>query len=137
MTIIRTIHNLAQAMDAAFKIEFEAVGCKTTPRQYEVLRAINECDEPSQTQIVAVTGIDRSTLADILLKLEGRELITRRRKKEDARANILTTTLAGREIVEIGKQIEVRISELVPPQDALAIQRALVNIIQQEAKNAA
>ncbi len=40
----------------------------------------------SQTDIVNLTGIDRSTLADIVRRLVKKGLLQRRRTKQDARA---------------------------------------------------
>ena len=47
-----------------------------------------------------VTGVDRSTLADIVRRLVKRRLISRKRTKEDARAYALTLTDAGRRAIQ-------------------------------------
>ena len=49
----------------------------------------------TQTDLVERTGIDRSTLADIVARLLGRGLIQRRRAKEDARAYAIKLTAQG------------------------------------------
>lgn len=74
-----------------------AVGdSELTPRQVQVLAAIEAHEGVSQTDIVNATGIDRSTLADIMRRLLKRGLILRRRTQEDARAYAVKLTDAGR-----------------------------------------
>src|SRR6185295_5322106 len=57
-----------------------------TLRQFAVLAAI--ADEPglSQSALVRVTGIDRSTLADMMSRMEERGLVVRTASATDARA---------------------------------------------------
>ena len=50
-----------------------------TARQVQVLAAIEANEGASQTAIVNLTGIDRSTLADIMRRLSKHKLIARRR----------------------------------------------------------
>ena len=66
-----------------------------TPRQYAVLTTIAEEEGLTQTELVARTGIDRSTLADIVARLIGRGLIQRRRAKNDARAYAIKLSAQG------------------------------------------
>ena len=66
-----------------------------TPRQYAMLTTIAEEEGLTQTELVARTGIDRSTLADIVARLIGRGLIQRRRAKGDARAYAIKLTAQG------------------------------------------
>ncbi len=67
-----------------------------TARQFVVLAAIDGLDKPSQTSLCAVSGIDRSTLADIVRRLELRGLIHRERTKSDARMYAVSVTEDGR-----------------------------------------
>ena len=66
-----------------------------TPRQYAVLTTIAEEEGLTQTELVVRTGIDRSTLADIVARLIGRGLIQRRRAKADGRAYAIKLTAQG------------------------------------------
>ena len=82
----------------------DAIGdSEMTARQVQVLQAIEENEGLSQTKIVNLTGIDRSTLADIIRRLSKRKLIERRRTKEDARAYAVKLTDAGRRELASGK----------------------------------
>lgn len=71
-------------------------GGDLTPRQFIVLVAVNEAEGLSQTDLVNRTGIDRSTLADMVARMIDRGLLMRKRTKEDARANSVRLTAAGR-----------------------------------------
>ena len=57
-----------------------------TPRQLAVLVTVAQNEGLSQTGLVDRTGIDRSTLADIVRRMQRKGLLQRRRTKEDARA---------------------------------------------------
>jgi len=72
-------------------------GRDITPRQYAVMAAISRNKLPSQTDLVGMTGVDRSTLADIVRRLVQRRLVHRRRAKNDARAYQLSLTARGEE----------------------------------------
>lgn len=67
-----------------------------TPRQFIVLFAVNEEEGLSQTDLVNRTGIDRSTLADMISRMIKNGLLARKRTAEDARANAVRLTAAGR-----------------------------------------
>ena len=64
-----------------------------------ILKAIAANEGASQTAIVDLTGVDRSTLADVVKRLLQRRLLARKRSKADARAYQLTLTDDGRTAV--------------------------------------
>jgi len=66
-----------------------------TPRQYAILLAIEENEGISQTGLVEKTGIDRSTLADIVRRMIEKGLVQRQRTTEDARAYAVRLTRKG------------------------------------------
>ena len=70
-----------------------------TARQLVILKAIAANEGASQTAIVNLTGVDRSTLADVVKRLLQRRLLARKRSKADARAYQLTLTDDGRTAV--------------------------------------
>lgn len=95
MKLLQTAHRVAQIADEAF--ERAILGqSNITARQAVVLAAINGNPEGSQTSIVETTGIDRSTLSDIVRRLETAGLTTRTRSPQDARAYQLSLTRKGR-----------------------------------------
>lgn len=66
-----------------------------TPRQFAVLLAVSNEEGLTQTELVDRTGIDRSTLADIVARLLSRGLIQRRRAKDDGRAYAIRLSAQG------------------------------------------
>jgi len=66
-----------------------------TPRQFAILDAIKDNPGISQTGLVSITGIDRSTLADIVRRLLERDMVQRERTEKDARAYSVKLTRKG------------------------------------------
>lgn len=66
-----------------------------TPRQFAVLVAVSQEEGLSQTSLVKKTGIDRSTLADIVRRMLRKDLLQRRRTEDDARAYSVRLTDGG------------------------------------------
>ena len=87
------LHRAGQCATDIFQAEARESGL--TPRQFAVLMIVAEEEGLTQTDLVDRTGIDRSTLADIVARLLGRGLIHRRRAKEDASAYAIKLTSQG------------------------------------------
>ena len=87
-----------QYADDLYKKEVGATG--PTARQFTVLHTISENEGLSQTDLVRKTGIDRSTLADMIARLTGKGLVARQRTKDDARANAVKLTAQGKKQVK-------------------------------------
>ena len=106
-------------------------GSGLTPRQFIVLLAVDEEEGLSQTDLVNRTGIDRSTLADMINRMTRRGLLARRRTMEDARANAVKLTAAGRRALKAAlpkaKSAEAVLMELLPA----SVQRELVRALGQ------
>ncbi len=67
----------------------------------------------SQTELVTRTGIDRSTLADVIRRLVQRGWLQRRRTSSDARAYAIRLTEEGREILKNAEPAAQRVDEKV------------------------
>jgi len=90
-------HLLRRAQQFAYDQFVQQMGTSSiTPRQFIVLFAVNEEEGLSQTDLVNRTGIDRSTLADMISRMIKNGLLARKRTAEDARANSVRLTAAGR-----------------------------------------
>lgn len=87
------LHRAGQRAADIFSEESQARGL--TPRQFAVLTAVSEQEGLTQTELVKRTGIDRSTLADIVARLLSRSLIQRRRAKDDGRAYAIKLSAQG------------------------------------------
>jgi DNA-binding MarR family transcriptional regulator len=93
-------HLLRRAQQYAHDLHAASVGADgPTPRQFEVLHVVSKNDGLSQTDLVRQTGIDRSTLADMIARMLKKGLLSRSRTKQDARANAVSITAAGRRVL--------------------------------------
>jgi DNA-binding MarR family transcriptional regulator len=84
-----------------------------TPRQLAVLVTVAHNEGLSQTGLVERTGIDRSTLADIVRRMQRKGLLQRRRTKEDARAYAVKLTDEGRRVLRVAEPLARRVDERV------------------------
>ena len=91
-------HLLHRVLQIALDIYNEEAGEGTlTQRQYAVLKALDGSEGGlSQTDLVKATGIDRSTLADLVARMLAKDLLARERSTTDARANLVQIAEAGR-----------------------------------------
>jgi DNA-binding MarR family transcriptional regulator len=87
------------------------IGADITPRQYAVLSALAKYQTATQTQIVNDTGIDRSTVAEIVKRLLRRGAITRRRAKDDARAYAVSLTPTGQTLLRQAELAAQRVDQ--------------------------
>jgi len=91
-----------------------------TPRQYAVLVAVSQNEGVSQTHLVEKTGVDRSTLADIVRRMLKKGLLQRRRTKEDARAYSVKLTEEGWRVLKaadpLAKRVDDKILDVLPGQ---------------------
>ncbi|HVI31916.1 MAG TPA: MarR family transcriptional regulator [Phenylobacterium sp.] len=94
-------HLLHRAQQVALDIYAEELGpAGVTQRQYAVLEAAATHAGATQTDLVRITGIDRSTLADMAARMIRKGLLERERSAADARANAVRLTDLGRETLE-------------------------------------
>ena len=82
-----------------------------TPRQLAVLVAVRENEGANQTVLVRRTGIDRSTLGAMVLRLRRKQLVRRRRNSKDARAYTVTLTEQGHRLLRAAEPIVKRVDE--------------------------
>ena len=96
-----TLHMLHRASQIADELYAQNIGMSNiTARQHIVLSIVANEDNPSQTDICDRSGIDRSTLADIVRRLVNRGLLARKRTREDARMYAVRITEAGQKALE-------------------------------------
>jgi DNA-binding MarR family transcriptional regulator len=93
-------HLLHRALQRALDIYAEAFGeGGITQRQFALLAAADEHEGATQADLVRITGIDRSTLADMARRMIGKDLLERQRSNVDGRANAVRLTEAGRAVL--------------------------------------
>lgn len=113
-------HLIRRAQQRAVDLFMDEMGDGgPTPQQFAVLLNVYQNDGINQTDLVRLSGIDRSTLTEILRRLAGRGHISRRRLKKDQRTNVLSITPAGIRVLEAAframRRSQDRIMEPVPP----------------------
>jgi DNA-binding MarR family transcriptional regulator len=106
---LHLLHRAGQIADELFAAEM--AGSDLTPRQFAVLAALARHETASQTDIVRETGIDRSTLADIVKRLVARGSLVRRRARHDARAYAVRLTPAGQTALRQAEPAVHRVNE--------------------------
>ena len=93
VSALHLLHRAGQCAGDVFQAEM--VAGDLTPRQFAVLVAVSQDEGLSQTSLVRKTGIDRSTLADIVRRMLRKGLLQRQRTKDDARAYSVKLTEEG------------------------------------------
>ncbi len=131
-SMLHLLHRAGQVADEMFSEEMQ--GSDLTPRQFAVLRVLQRLETASQTDIVNETGIDRSTLADIVKRLVARGLIARRRSKADARAYAVRLTQAGKDALKsaepASERVEDRLLKTLPQARRDAFIDSLATLVQ-------
>src|SRR5579872_1697101 len=74
-----------------------------TKQQYTLLAALEHNDGASQTMLVEITGIDRSTLAEMVRRMLEKGLLSRERTEEDQRANAVAISATGRKALRAAR----------------------------------
>jgi len=113
------IHLLHRAGQCAYEVfQTEIKEGDLTPRQLAVLMTVASHEGLSQTGLVDLTGIDRSTLADIVRRMQRKGLLQRRRTREDARAYAVKLTDEGKAVLNsatpLSERVDQRILEALP-----------------------
>jgi DNA-binding MarR family transcriptional regulator len=128
---IHLLHRAGQCAGEVFHAEIP--DSDLTPRQLAVLIVVAEHEGLSQTGLVDRTGIDRSTLADIVRRMQRKGLLQRRRTKEDARAYAVKLTDEGRRMLRsaepLAKRVDQRILDALPGKERERFIDALVSIV--------
>ena len=125
-------HLLHRALQLALDIYAEEAGANAlTQRQFAVLSAVQAKEGCTQSELVRATGIDRSTLAELVARLIGKNLLGRERSTLDARANTVRLTDEGRTAVaEAAPRVaaaDARILALMPGARRDAFMQALLD----------
>jgi DNA-binding MarR family transcriptional regulator len=113
---LHMLHRAGQCAGEVFHAEMQ--DGDLTPRQYAVLLTVAANEGISQTGLVVKTGVDRSTLADIVRRMLKKGLLQRRRTKEDARAYAVKLTEDGKRMLRgaepVTERVDSRILDAIP-----------------------
>ena len=129
---IHLLHRAGQCASDVFQGEMGEGDL--TPRQYAVLVAVSQNEGLSQTHLVEKTGVDRSTLADIVRRMLKKGLLQRRRTKDDARAYAVKLTEEGWRILKtadpLAKRVDDKILAALPGQQRERFLQELTLIVE-------
>src|SRR5580693_964461 len=112
----------------------ESSARELTKQQYTLLAALEHNDGASQTVLVEITGIDRSTLAEMVRRMLEKGLLSRERTEEDQRANAVAISPSGRKALRGARnaadRAERALLEALPLPDRQKFVKALSQIAQ-------
>src|SRR5882762_2321415 len=80
-----------------------------TKQQFTVLAAVERNEGMSQTDLVTITGIDRSTLAEMIRRMIEKGLLDRERTENDQRANSVRIAMAGKKALRGARSASDRV----------------------------
>lgn len=128
---VHLLHRVSQCASDVFADEIGETDL--TPRQYAVLIAVSEREGLSQTALVEETGIDRSTLADVVRRMLRKGLLERKRTQHDARAYAIRLTDEGQSALAsaapAARAADARIISALPASDRAAFVKMLQTIV--------
>ncbi len=112
-------HLMHRVLQLSLDIYSEEAGADgPTQRQYAVMEAVSINEGLTQTELVRATGIDRSTLADLVARMTTKGLLSRERSVSDARAKAVRLSAEGQMLLEAARpRVEAadkRIMALLP-----------------------
>jgi DNA-binding MarR family transcriptional regulator len=111
----------------------EAGTSDLTKQQYTLLSALEHNDGVSQTALVDITGIDRSTLAEMVRRMLDKGLLSRERTEEDQRANAVAISQSGRKALRTARTASERAEKALLEALPLAERPRFVRLLAQVA----
>ncbi len=122
----------AQQIAVAIFME-ECAEYDLTPVQYAALAAIRENPGTDATRLSALIAFDRSTLGNVLERLEVRKLVTRYSSPDDKRIKLLKLTGAGNALVKRAEAAVLRAQERIVaplrPEDRTKLMELLAQLV--------
>jgi DNA-binding MarR family transcriptional regulator len=126
---IRRLHQIAVAV---FLQETEAQGL--TPVQYGALQALHNTPGVDQRTLARSLGLDTSTIAGVVDRLETRGLLLRSASADDRRVRLLTLTDEGQALLDAVTptmlRAQERMLEPLPPHERKEFMRMLRTLVQ-------
>lgn len=104
-----------------------------TPIQYAVLLALKLHPDIDQATLAALAALDRSTLGDVVRRLQQRRLIDRRPGERDRRSKVLRATPAALRLLDRAevtvRRTQARILEPLTPAEQRTFVRLLSKLV--------
>lgn len=92
--LVRRLHQIATALFAE-----ECGAFELTPIQYAALAAVRSNEGLDATRVSELISLDRSTVGDVLFRMEKKGWLERYASPEDRRVKLLRLTGAGAEVL--------------------------------------
>lgn len=132
--LARQLHRIAAAVLAEESAAFDDL----TGLQYGVLEVVNAIPEIDQIGVCEILGVDRSTLAGVVDRLEEKQLLERVVAAADRRSNTLRLTAGGKRALK-GERVAAdnthrRILEPLAPEDRERFVALLTQIVSAHSK---
>jgi DNA-binding MarR family transcriptional regulator len=135
-SLLHLLHRAGQCAADLFQRELGA--SDLTPRQYAVLLTVSNDQGLSQTELVERTGIDRSTMADIVRRMLKKGMLRRRRSRDDSRAYAVKLTAAGLQSLQaaepVSQRVDDKILSVLPPEQRTRLLDDLAALVDTLAK---
>jgi DNA-binding MarR family transcriptional regulator len=127
--LVRRLHQIHVAM-----FHEECGNFSITPVQFGLLTILEGKSPLDQVTLAAEVGIDRTNVADVVKRLEGRGLVERRANQSDRRTRLVSITEDGRIFRQrVQKCMEIAQERFVGPlneEDRRLFMRLLRNLIE-------
>lgn len=129
--LLHLLHRSSQIADEKFAAHEELKGL--TSRQFIVLAAVQGRSGINQTEITDATGIDRSTLTDLIGRLHSKGLVSRVRSRVDARSYEVSLSDEGIRMLEVAipivEEIDQRLLTGLSAANRVELIKALGNLV--------
>ena len=126
--LIRRVHQISAAIFAE-----ECAASGLTSVQFAALKAIREHPDVDATRLSSLIAFDRSTLGDVLERLEAKSWILRSPSPHDKRIKLLRLSPAGSEVLDgvepEVRRVQERLLEPLHPGERIEIMRILTQLI--------
>ena len=102
--------------------------------QYSLLTTLREHEDIEQTALCQEIGLERTSVSEVLPRLEARGLLSRKPSTVDRRAKLVRITQEGRELLEMmepaARRAHDRTIEAIPPAERDAFMVQLVRLVE-------
>jgi DNA-binding MarR family transcriptional regulator len=135
-------HQIRRCNQIAVALFAEEVGAfEITPVQYAALTTIAETPDLDATRLAQIVAFDRSTVGNVLERLEDRGLIDREYRRDDKRTKRLRITAEGRRVLDaIAPAVarsQARFIDVLSATERRRLQQLLAKLIERHAADEA
>lgn len=127
--LVRRLHQIHLALFAE-----ECGAFNVTPVQYSLMTVLAERPGLEQLDLATEIGVDRTTIGDVLVRMEKRALLRRTVSPNDRRAKLVRLTNKGtklhRSMEDAVQRTHDRTLDVLPPPDRAAFLRDLARLVE-------